>query len=155
MSKEDTTARYKMIFLALLESAMRYRDAYEQEELEIYSSQLINDVDKHISEKKLNGTRERKISEKVRGAVLNKKLELEKFSSMAHKEIGVVRKTFNNNIDDIFDRYATGFGLMIEHYLNAKNGGDLLALCNAYNKGLLDDVIAAMKTPESNPETKE
>lgn len=155
-SKNETVARYKMIFLALLESAMRYREAYWRDELEVYEETTIEGADKQIEKHNLTPTKQRKIADKVKGIILNKRMNLEKFNAIAHQEIEQVRNVFTRKSDDTFDEYATGFGLIMEEYINARNTSDIVMLCKAYNKGLLDDLIKTVKE-ETNvqPTTQE
>lgn len=145
--KEKTVARYKMIFLALLESAMRYREGYWRDELEIFGSHLLEEAGDSPS---LTTFQALKRAKKMDGVILEKKMVLEKFNSQTYREIETMRKLFSSGADNTFDEYATGFGLIAEQYIDAKNTSDILTLCKAYNDGLLDELLKAIKTEKQN-----
>lgn len=134
-----------MIFLALLEEAMRYREAYYRDEINLYSEQLSEGRDQINRENGTNGTKQRKFEEKVKGMVLSLKVSMEKFNASCYTEIEHVTKQFSTKADDTFDKYATGFGRIIEHYVDAKSTGEILGLCKAYNEGKLDNYIQTIK----------
>lgn len=158
--KSQNTARNRVIFLALIESAMRYREGYFREEIEEFKSYLDAMVENKLAEAKQSSGRsinERATRRKILRAhdemFINFKNKKEQFNRLIYKEIesivGEMGETFKAN----FDNYATGFGLICEELLKAKNTTELLTLCKLYNQGLMDNVFAEIRKKRENEKT--
>lgn len=106
---------------------------------------IVEAADSHQTKGVRTGAKERKLADKVKGLVLDRKLKMEKYNDAIYKEIEALRKQLSPNADTAFDNFATGFGLLCEEYLKARNTTELLTICKIYNQGQLDDVFAAIK----------
>lgn len=149
--KKDNSARYKLIYFALLEAAMRYKEGFWREDLEANKQLLTNESYGATLEQKLSPSQIKKFEKKMKGLHLDLETQTLKINNIFYKEVEDIRKQFSDKADNVFDTYATGFGLIMEHYLDAKSTGDLLLLCSAYNKGLLDMAIEEIRKANMAP----
>lgn len=133
--------RLKLVYYALLEGAMRYKEATWRMDVENYKTVLIEEADALIKSKNLTHSKQRKLEDRVKGMSLDMEQKLIRFNAEAYKELDYIKSQFSDKADTGFDNYSTGFGLIIEQFIDAKNTSDLLLLCSAYNKGLLDGLI--------------
>lgn len=160
--KSQTTGRNRVIFLALLDAAMRYREGYFREELEEYKDYLEGMVEVKMKDAKekvtagktLNerGTR-RRIEKQHQDMYINLKNKKEKFNAASYKEIENIVSEMPHASRSNFDNYATGFGLLCEELLKAKNTTELLTVCKLYNQGLMDATFAQIKKQRENEKT--
>lgn len=152
--KSQNTGRNRIIFLALLDSAMRYREGYFREELEEYKDYLEGQVDVKMKDlrdkvaagKTLNerGTR-RRIEKSHEDMFITFKNRKEKFNDACYREVENIVSEMTPASKANFDNYATGFGLLCEELLKAKNTSELLTVCKLYNQGLMDNAFAEIK----------
>lgn len=139
--------RNRIIFLALLDAAMRYRQEYFRDESEVYYEMLLaatEQKEKELGAKADRGWRRRadKINEETALKFYKKQ---EDFNKSCYKEIDSIVERMEEKFKLRFDNYATGFALMCEEFLKAKNTTELLTLAKLYNQGLLDTVFEQVR----------
>lgn len=153
----NETARHKMIFLALLSCAMEYRKTYIEQDVEanrVLCEEIGNVTISEKSKVKPKrgqmkvATMEKKVTAKMITIHNEYKRKVEKFNDICAKEIEFVRQEFKIDNDKKFNTYAEGFGKMVEQYINAKSTGDIVSVCHAYNAGLLDELLKAIRSDE-------
>lgn len=147
----NPAARRKMIFLALLSGAMIYRQDYINDEVEAHrvmceemGNSMINDPEKKVK----TAGQKKKVTQRAAAIHYLFRNKVQKFDKVCTEEITAVSQEFNILDKEAFKSYAEGFGSIIEQYLNAKDTGDLISVCQAYNAGLLDEVILAMRVEQ-------
>lgn len=158
--RSKNTERNRMIFLGLIEAAMRYREGYFREEIEDYAAHLESgrgielDKAKGVARTKkatLNDRAFHKSFDRRRDAIIiNFKNEQEQFNRVLYKKIEQVIGNMNANFKHRFDNYATGFGILAEEFLQAKNTTELLTVCKLYNQGLMDNTFAEIRKQREN-----
>lgn len=177
LSPEVELAKYnanKVVYLALLDAAMRYREATWREDIIVFEGQY-----KQMLPQKWEGFRiaykskfdrepdggvkrnwERDMERKIKNEVDVFRKEIEAFNRQAYKEVEKVVKVMSKKGQVDFDNYATGFGLLMEEFMSARNTTEMLTICRLYNAGKFDDAFdQALKeegkepiaTPESEP----
>lgn len=152
--KSQAVEKNRIIFLALLDSAMRYREGYFREEQEDYKNYLEGQVEVKIKDAKDNlgygktlnerGTR-RKIEKHHEELLITFKNKKERFNANCYKEIESIVNEMPPAYRSRFDNYATGFGLMCEELLQAKNTSEILTVCKLYNQGMMDNTFAEIR----------
>lgn len=141
-----------MISLALLEASMRYREGYFREDIDAYAAHL-----ESMREGNMKDTKEKVESQKGRLNVKAFNKNFDKKASHLHIEYKNKQEAFNRTaykkIEEIvgmmpggfqtrFDNYVTGFGMLAEEFLKAKNTTQLLTVCKLYNQGAMDSIFA-------------
>lgn len=155
-----TTQKNRMIFLALLEAAMRYREGYFREELKNFTDDAKEDLERSIENSKHGVNKkprdrgwERRARVKIEEVMLKFKNEQEAFNRTAYKELEKVVSKMSEGLQTKFDNYSTGFGLMAEEFLKARNTTDLLIVCKIYNMGLLEETLNEIKKTKEDENT--
>lgn len=142
---------------------MRYREATWREDLIIYEGEY-----RTMLPQKWEGFRiaykskfnrepdasvkrnwERDMDRKIKNEVDVLRSDIEKFNSQAYKEVEKVTKRMSEKGQIDFDNYATGFGVLMEEFVNAKNTTQLLAVCKMYNNGSFDDAFRQVDEEEA------
>lgn len=143
-----------MIFLALLDAAMRYREGYFREDIETYVEHLesmrgeqLKEAEGKLTNGQLLNTRvfHRRFDERVKTMVINFKNKQEEFNRIAYKKVEEVVNHTGPAFKYQFDNYATGFGILAEEFLKAKNTTELLTVCKLYNQGLMENTFAEIR----------
>lgn len=139
-----------MIFLALLDAAMRYREGYFREDIEAY--------DLHLQASLLNAKLDdrgslRRGKAKCQTMLINFKNKQEEFNRIAYKKVEEVVDQMGPGFKYNFDNYATGFGILAEEFLKAKNTTELLTVCKLYNQGLMENTFAEIRKQRENEKT--
>jgi len=142
---------------------MRYREGYFREEIEEYSDNIHASRESYMSDVK---------SKLTKGQTLNVRATNRKFDDKAEYMVNVFRnkqEAFNRDaykkIEEVigkmplafkanFDNYATGFGLLMEEFLKAKNTTELLTVCKLYNGGSMDEVFNQIKQQREDEKVK-
>jgi hypothetical protein len=130
---------------------MGYREGYWREELAEYEQIVIAQAEAEMARQeatgktKFNGARSAKVAQRVKGVVLDRKLQMEKFNDLMYKEIEQLEKSLSDAAAVTFDNYASVFGFMMEEIVNAKNTTELLTLAKLYNQGNFDQMFADLK----------
>lgn len=138
----------RLIFYALLEAAMRYREGFWREDIEAYEQEQRNYADKYNEDKPL-GVRN-KVNSKVKGIVLNFQQDQEKLNKYLYGILESLNKSFSEAGKVAFDNYSTAYGLMANHLAETKNTTELLTVCELYNTGALDYLFTEARTQELN-----
>lgn len=143
----------KLLFLSLLESSMRYREAYFREEIELYEQQLEAAREQTFSNPKNNIKNrfsfDRKFDDRKKALVLDAKVKMEKFNKDAYHEIESVTKQLSESAQRAFDEFSTGFALLSEEFMIANSKKDLLIVAQAYNSGKFDAALIHLKNKEN------
>lgn len=136
-----------MIFLALLNQALAYREGYFREDVQLFEEAVIAQMDAQFNDpkvKKDKGWTNRALK-KVKALTLDYDFQMKKFNNIAYKEIEDTTKYFDDKQKAGFDNYSAGLGSLMEHYVNAKSTVELISVCNMYGQGLLDSVFEKLK----------
>ena len=136
-----------MIFLALLDAAMRYREGYFREDIEAYDVHLQTSL---INAKLDDRGSLRRGKEKCKNMLINFKNKQEEFNRIAYKKVEEVVEQMSPGFKYNFDNYATGFGILAEEFLKAKNTTELLTVCKLYNQGLMENTFAEIRKQREN-----
>lgn len=143
---------YKIVFFALLEAAMRYREGYwrdEQEEFEKDSLAIFEE-----NAKGLNFSQYKKKHNATLGIIGDREVAQLKFNKAMYDELENLTKTYSPSGKVAFDNYATAYGLVAEYLQKAKNTTEFLTICQLYNSGTFDkdlqEAIQRGKTEELN-----
>lgn len=138
-----------MIFLALLSGAVAYRQNYIEQEVEdnrILCEEMGNSMVNDNAKKINTAAEQKKVRQKMAGTHYVFRKRVERFTDACLKEIEMAKSEFKIPTNKSFENYIKGFGVIIEQYLNAKDTGDILSVCQAYNAGLLDEALNVIKT---------
>lgn len=144
----------RMIFLALLNQAMAYREGFFREDVELFEQAVIAQMDKQYNDpkvKKDSGWQKRAIK-KVKALTLDYDFQMKKFNNIVYKEIEETVKNFDEKQKAGFDNYSAGFGSIMEHYVNAKSTVEIISVCNMYNTGHFDAVFEKIKEGREKPD---
>jgi hypothetical protein len=147
----DETYRHKMIFLALLSGAMEYRAQYIPADMESnrvlceeMGTAMINDP-----KKKVNTPGKRKaVEKKAMHMHYDYKKKVEHFDKVCSDEIKLVMQEFKNANSEEFKEYCAGMGVIFEQYINSSSTRDFIAVCKAYNAGLLNEVLKVIQAEQ-------
>lgn len=136
-----------MIFLALLDAAMRYREGYFREDIEAY--------DIHLQASLMNAKLDdrgslRRGKAKCDNMLIQFKNKQEEFNRIAYKKVEEIVEQMGVGFKNNFDNYATGFGILAEEFLKAKNTTELLTVCKLYNQGLMENTFAEIRKQREN-----
>lgn len=138
-----------MIFLALLDASMRYREGYFREDIEAYAAHL----QASLSTAKLDDRGSlRRGKAKCDSMLIQFKNKQEEFNRIAYKKVEEVVDQMTPSFKHNFDNYATGFGILAEEFLKAKNTTHLLTVCKLYNQGLMDESFAEIEKKQNEKE---
>jgi hypothetical protein len=147
----DETARHKMIFLALLSGVMEYRAQFIDKDLEAnmvlcesMAEAMINDPKKKVN----TPGKKKRVEQKSMHMHYDYKKKVERFDKVCTEEIAAVSQEFKIPDSEDFKAYCAGMGVIFEQYLNAKNTGDLISVCKAYNSGLLDELLNTLRAEQ-------
>lgn len=144
----NQTAKHKMIFLAMLTSAITYRKEYIDKDIEanrVYCQEMGSGIASDPRYKNITKGKLAKLQRGAAGMHHTFRHKAEKFDKVCGEEIEAVKGEFKILNEKTFQSYAEGFGSMIEQYLNAKSTGDILSVCQAYNAGLLDELLKVIQ----------
>ncbi len=145
--------KFRIISIGLFEAAMRYREAYYREDIEAFKAgQKLPDETMTKAFSTDRGAK-RRYMEKLDLKALTYKNDQERFNKTVYDHINSVTDGMRPTDQIGFDNYATGFGLIMEEFLKAKNTTDLISIMKGFNMGLLDSVIELIK-PEKNEKEK-
>ncbi len=145
--------RLKLVYLALLSGAMAYKEGIWRKEVDNYNILLANQGEELSKKNNATFTKDRKLLNKIKAMSLDFEQKQTLFNTRAYAEIAEVKAQFNVKDNEAFDSYSDGFGLIIGEYVTAKNTAELLRVCQAYNAGLLDNLLEILKEvkPEVEP----
>lgn len=145
--KNLEVSKFRIISIGLFEAAMRYRESYYRDDLVEYEKMCHEELEK-VSAKYTDRGQKRRAKERAEVVILKFKNDQERFNNTVYDHINKVTQTMPPTTQIGFDNYATGFGLIMEEFLRAKNTTHLIAIMKAYNEGLLDNVIELIKPKE-------
>ena len=128
-----------MISLALLDASMRYREGYFREDIEKFAEH----VNERIDEVKYKHDRGwlRRSEAKAKGMVVDFKNKQEGFNRIVYQKIDEIVEVMPKGFQDRFDNYCTGFGMLAEEFLKAKNTSQMLTICKLYNEGMFENIF--------------
>lgn len=130
----------KLLYLCLLEAALRYREAYFRDDIELFERQI-----ESYRKPAMTFSQKKSFDKLKTGKVLSLRTSMEKFNTAAYKEVENIIGQLPPPLQEVFDEFSTGFALLSEEFLIANDKGDLLAVCKAYNSGKFDEAIASLK----------
>lgn len=154
-SKSRKSTRYghdKMIFLVLLEAAMRAREMYFRDEIKDFTEIQRAAFEAYCDKNKIGFSKKQKMLTKINADNSSFENEYHKFNRMVYAEINKSVKEENQKTGSPFDNYSASWHKAAEEFVKAKNTTDMLTLMQSYNNGLFDEAIEAMK---KEPEVKE
>lgn len=142
----NDTARHKMIFLSMLSGALAYRDKYIGKELEENRALTDEMAASAVADKKKISTpaKAKKVQQKANHMHYEFKKRVERFNALCAKEIDSAWQEFKKPNNNAFQDYIDNFGAVLEETINSKNISELVSVCQAYNAGLLGDVLAVI-----------
>lgn len=138
---------------------MRYREGYFREEIEEYADNIeasrksfMDDARAGLTKGQILNERaaNRRFDSKAEHMVVTFKNKQEAFNREAYKKIEEVVGQMPTSFKYNFDNYATGFALLMEEFLKAKNTTELLTVCKLYNQGLMDETFNKIKEEREN-----
>jgi len=155
----------RMIFLALLESAMRYREATWREDVEYFKSSYeqgrvhfieastaeVRKKKKDYFPDKVTTKRWNKIFDSNRDRdVSNFEKKIKSFNDRMYREVSDTFTQLSEKGQKDFDNYAAGTGMILEEYMKTKNTTHIVTLCKVYNEGGFDDLMNSLKVKEKD-----
>lgn len=147
-TSQPSYAKEKMIFLVLLESAMRYREMYYREEIAAFTAVQKEALAAHIKKTKTSFSQQKKWETKLSANIATFTNLYEQFNKMVDNEI-------KGNVDEKqmttgtpFDNYVAAFGLLANEFVRCKNTTELLTLAKSYNDGAFDEAMEHLKKTE-------
>lgn len=135
--------KMRIISLALLEASNRYREAFYREEADFMMDRMNKMFMPQIS--KLPFSKREKKERELIAANVKFRQDLKKFTDDCYKEISRLTKELSKESAVRFDNYATGFAVLMEEFLKAKNTTELLTVCQIYNAGKMDEVFGNLE----------
>lgn len=152
----------KVIFLALLDAAMRYREATWREDLIMYEQELYKDMPSSLSQYKANYKVSRKcepdgaairrftrdMERKIKESINIASKDINSFNARNYKEVERTVKQMTPAAQLSFDNYATGFGVLMEEFVKANNTTHFLTICKLYNSGAMDKTLEILDKEE-------
>jgi len=145
--ERSQTNQHRLIFYALLESAMRYREGFYREDIEQYNEMLILHNQKALDEAN-SFSKRKKINDFIAGKTNTFALEQGKTNKLIYDTIEKLQNTLSPAGKISFDNYSTAFGLMCEELVKAKNTTEILTVCRLYNSGAMDETFEELKKSE-------
>ncbi len=142
----------KMIFLVLLEAAMRAREMYFRDEIKDFTEIQKTAFEAYCEKNKIGFSKKQKMLTRMNADNSAYENEYIKFNRMVYAEINKSVKEENQKTGTPFDNYSASWHKAAEEFVRAKNTTDLLTLMQSYNNGLFDEAIEALK---KEPEVKE
>lgn len=130
---------------------MRYRQEYFREEAEQYHDMLMTmTYEKKKELKNVDRGWDRRMSRKNNELAFEFFKKSEAFNKECYKQIERITENMDEKFKVRFDNYATGFALMCEEFLKAKNTTEMLTLAKLYNQGLMDSVFTEVRAQKEN-----
>lgn len=149
-TEQEVRDTHRMVFYALLEAAMRYRESFYREDCEAYEKGLMESFDMIQEERKFSFSVFKKNDAKMRAMILENKARNERFNKMVYGTIENLDKALSADNRVRFDNYSTSYGLVAEELAKAKNTTEFITVCNLYNSGYFADHFAQIKEKELN-----
>ncbi len=146
------TNTYRMVFYALLEAAMRYRESYFRDDFDTYYEGLKKANQKPLENAKSH-SEERKIISFIKGKQLNFEQKQKKLNDTLYAAIKELEDSLSPAGKTAFDNYSTAYGLMADELAKAKNTTEILTVCKLYNSGAMDSTFDELKKSEYKPGT--
>lgn len=145
-------AKEKTIYLVLLEAAMRYREAYYREELDMLYALHKEAMETFLDNNKISYSKEKKIRQQCLAEHKTREVNYQRFNQTVMAEIEANVKGDSLKMGTPFDNYAASFGLLANEFVGCKNTTELLTLAKSYNDGLFDDALAFLKNNDTKKE---
>jgi hypothetical protein len=142
---------YRMIFYALLEAAMRYREGYFREDVDLYTETLMEKFKDDLNNAKSSAEKAR-IEKLIKGKTLALRQKLEKTNTVLYEAIAELEETLSEKGKVFFDNYSTAYGLIAEELAKAKSTMQILTVCQLYNSGAMDETFEELKKSEYKEE---
>lgn len=143
----------KMIFLVLLEAAMRARESYFRNEIEIFNDIQKQAFEAYCEKNKIGFSKKQKMLTRMHAENSAHENDYVKFNTLVYAEIDRnVKKEFQAT-GTPFDNYSASWGKAAEEFVKAKNTTEMLTLMQSYNLGIFDESIAEMKKNAEQKET--
>jgi len=152
-TKQSETVKrndFRMVFFALLESAMRYREATWREDVEEIEQESIRGAEGYKQSMALLGTPvdkgfDKRVEKKIKATTVDFHDKQVKFNKIAYQTIKDMETRLTAKSKIAFDNYATAFGLMAEELVAAKNTTEILTICKLYNAGVMDGYFSQIR----------
>lgn len=142
----------KMIFLVLLEAAMRYREAYWRDEVQSFEEIQKTAFEAYCEKNKIGFSKKQKMLTRMSADNSAYRNEYEKFNALAYAEIRKSVKEESLKSGTPFDNYSASWGLAAQEFVRAKNTTELLTLMKSYNDGAFDDALEHVKSQQVKTE---
>lgn len=133
----------RMTFLALLEAAMRYREAFWRESVDDYRGAVITSINAY--EGKRDKGWEKRAAKKADYMVQQFQQKIEEFNRNNYKEIESVVNMLTKESQSRFDNFSTAFAILAEELFKAKNTTELLTVAKLYNEGHFEETFQQLK----------
>ena len=146
--KPSTRDEHRIIFYALLEASMRYRESYFREDIEEYNKGINETYEAIKITSNMSFSQAQKRNAKVKNIIIENKLKQEAFNKTCYDMIDNLEKMLSPEAKIKFDNYSTAYALMCEELVKAKNTTEIIAICKAYNEGYLENVFSQAKAKE-------
>lgn len=147
LNKEFLIKRSKLLFVALMDAAMRHREAFWREELE--NANLAVPTPDHIKVNQITRKQRRhldrwkdKVSKQIK---THKTQETKAFNSMAYQMIDHYAKAGTEATQARYDNLVALLSGMTERIFETKNPVELMVVIDMYHAGYFDEVLKAAK----------
>lgn len=144
LSYENTC---KLVSIALLEAALRYRQGFYIEESERFEETVMAEFKAHKNYKHPGWAR--KWESFYKKQALDYRNKQETFNKTLEKEIKVLTDSLKESSLKKFDDFSTSFGLIAEELLKAKSKKDFHIICQMYNMGYMEQALKEIKEIEN------
>jgi len=143
-----TRDQHRIIFFALMEAGMRYRESFYREDTADYQEQL-KDTYKTIQQgMKQSFSKRKKQDDKVNAMVIEFEQKQEAFGRQVYGLLESLEKSLSPAAGLKFNDYSTAYGLIADELAIAKNTTELLTVCKLYNAGVLNHFFENLNEQE-------
>lgn len=139
--EESKPKNHPMLFMLLIEAAMRHREAFFREEMDAYRTGMRTAFDSVSGQFKTMKELKKHKSAMNREIAENDTREM-KFNGMIYHKIDQVERTLSPDVRTSFDNLATAFSIMAENLIEARNSTELLTVMRLYTEGYFDTLLA-------------
>lgn len=144
-SSEINPNRMRVVSMALLDAAMRYREGHYREDTKVlegfWREAMISEVKAKLSVHELPSTRKKQIEKIIEKKVKTHIKEQEAFGKKVYGYIDSITANMSKDAQVGFDNYATAFGILADNLEKAKNTTQLLTMVQMYNNGSFDEMF--------------
>lgn len=138
----------KMIFLVLLDAAMRYREAYWRDEVQSFEEIQKTAFEAYCEKNKIGFSKKQKMITRMNADNASYRNEYEKFNALAYAEVRKSVKEESLKTGTPFDNYSASWVMAAQEFVRAKNTTELLTLMKSYNDGVFDEPLEYLKSQQ-------